>query len=241
MNKVQTMFNQYAKSFDHDNDGVARKHAHSFRVAKYAKEIAVSLDLSEEDIYLAELIGLLHDIGRFDQAIKYNTFNDLKSFDHGDYGAYLLFEKNMIKDFHENEKDYSVIKEAIINHNKYEIKEGLSEKELLMSKIVRDADKIDILYIVLTLNLKFDLENEDISPKVFKTFNKHKTIDNKDVQTQADHLISMLALIFDLHFEYSMKIVEERFIKPLIIRYEAEEEIEKIIYEYLKGRDMHAE
>ena len=36
------------------------------------------------------VIGLLHDIGRFEQEAQYHTFNDFKSMDHGDYGAEYL-------------------------------------------------------------------------------------------------------------------------------------------------------
>ena len=39
---------------------------------------------SAKEIELAGLIGLLHDIARFEQFTKYQTFNDRLSFDHGD-------------------------------------------------------------------------------------------------------------------------------------------------------------
>ena len=36
------------------------------------------------------LIGLLHDIGRFEQVKVYDTFSDIDSIDHADYGVEIL-------------------------------------------------------------------------------------------------------------------------------------------------------
>ena len=57
------------------------------------------LNLSEEDILLAELIGLLHDIGRFEQIKNYHTFLDKESIDHAEYGNKILFEDDLIRNF----------------------------------------------------------------------------------------------------------------------------------------------
>ena len=40
-----------------------------------------------------------------------------------------------------------IIYKAINNHNKFEIERGLSERELLHCKIIRDADKLDIFRV----------------------------------------------------------------------------------------------
>jgi putative nucleotidyltransferase with HDIG domain len=233
MNFKET-FNNYVLTFDHNNEGVVLKHAHSFRVSKYAKEIAESLNLDSKQVYLAELIGLLHDIGRFEQAVKHHTFDDLKSFDHGDYGAHLLFEENKIKDYHLDEGDYSVIKKAIINHNKFYIEDNLTKEEELMAKIIRDADKLDIFYLTVTNQIKFDIDNDDLSPKVLESFRKYETVDNKDIVNKPDKIISMIALIFDLNYEYSLKIVRDKYIDTLMIKYEIDDDLQDIVNNFIK-------
>ena len=52
--------------------------------------------MSKEDIDLAWLTGLLHDIGRFEQVRRYGTFNDAKSIDHGKLGVEILFLEGKI-------------------------------------------------------------------------------------------------------------------------------------------------
>lgn len=48
---------------------------------------------------MAWLIGILHDIGRFEQLRRYQTFFDYRSMDHAKYGVHVLFEEGHIKDF----------------------------------------------------------------------------------------------------------------------------------------------
>lgn len=55
------------------------KYAHSLRVAALSERIAQSLSMEKEDIDLAWLIGILHDIGRFEQLRRYQTFFDYRS------------------------------------------------------------------------------------------------------------------------------------------------------------------
>ena len=49
------------------------------------------MHLNEEDQQLAELIALLHDIGRFQQLRLYNSFSP-DTMDHAAFGVQLLFE-----------------------------------------------------------------------------------------------------------------------------------------------------
>ena len=118
------------------------KVTHTYHVAENSKNIAEKLNLSKEDIELAELIGLLHDIGRFEELKITKELNSIK-FDHATYGSKMLFEKGMIRNFVEDSQYDEIIKKAIENHSKLTIEKGLNERELLHSKIIRDADKLD--------------------------------------------------------------------------------------------------
>ena len=99
--------------------------------------------MNQENIELAKLIALLHDIGRFEQVKQTNDFLDSNNFDHANYGVKVLFEDKLIRKFIENNEYDNIIKKAIYNHNKYKIEENLNDAELLHSKIIRDADKLD--------------------------------------------------------------------------------------------------
>lgn len=102
--RAKKAFKEYVKKYNPDDSKVKLKIAHIERTAEVAKKLATELMLEKEDIELAELIGLLHDIGRFEQIRIYHTFVDKISIDHGKLGAKILFEDGLIRNFIEDKK-----------------------------------------------------------------------------------------------------------------------------------------
>ena len=207
--EVKEAFDKYVSDFDFKVDGIEYKYYHSYRVQKYSEKISDILNLGLKDKKLASDIGLLHDIGRFHQLEKYNSFCD-KKFDHADYGAKILFEDNLILNYDINKCDYEIVKKAIRNHNKYQIEDGLNERELFFAKLVRDADKIDILNAFSSIRVLEICEcDEEISPSVREEFFNNITVRNVNVKNKNDKIISMLAFLFDINFEVSYRIIKE--------------------------------
>lgn len=133
--RAKKAFKEYVKKYNPDDSKVKLKIAHIERTAEVAKKLATELMLEKEDIELAELIGLLHDIGRFEQIRIYHTFVDKISIDHGKLGAKILFEDGLIRNFIEDKKYDTIIKKAIINHNKSKIEDGLDEKQICIVRL----------------------------------------------------------------------------------------------------------
>ena len=207
--EVKEAFDKYVSDFDFKVDDIEYKYYHSYRVQKYSEKISDMLNLGLKDKKLASDIGLLHDIGRFHQLEKYNSFCD-KKFDHADYGAKILFEDNLILNYDINKCDYEIVKKAIRNHNKYQIEDGLNERELFFAKLVRDADKIDILNAFSSIRVLEICEcDEEISPSVREEFFNNITVRNVNVKNKNDKIISMLAFLFDINFEVSYRIIKE--------------------------------
>ena len=106
---VKNKFVDYVSNYDPKNPKIALKIAHTYRVAELCKQIAESINLSKEECDLAWLMGMLHDIGRFEQVRRYNTFVDAESVDHALLGCEILFEEGYIKAFEEisfNKSDF---------------------------------------------------------------------------------------------------------------------------------------
>jgi putative nucleotidyltransferase with HDIG domain len=212
--KAQKAFQEYVKNYDPTDKKIALKIAHIERTSQVAKKIAESLNLKKEDIELAELIGLLHDIGRFEQIKRYHTFADKDSMNHGEFGVKILFEEEKIRDYISTSKYDEIIRKAILNHNRKEIEKGLTDKELLHAKIIRDADKVDILYIMTfekleTLYNKDDISNEKMTDKIYEEFMEGKLVDYKKIQSAADKVIAHFAYVYDFNFKYSLKYIYE--------------------------------
>lgn len=227
--KSKEEFIKYTENYDLTNDKIKGKQIHSLRVMEISRKIAEGLELSQEEINLATLIGLLHDIARFEQYTRYNTFKDLESIDHGDFGAEIL-QKEIRKYIETNQYDNIIIK-AVKNHNKYKIEDGLTEKEELFSQIVRDADKIDIFYesvVMFWKGKEKQVEESIISKNTIEQFENFVQIKSQKNETEIDNVIRVIAFIFDINFKSSFQILkEEDYINKILNRYDFNDEYTK--------------
>ncbi|MBQ3409066.1 MAG: HD domain-containing protein [Clostridia bacterium] len=212
---AKNIFREYVSNYDLDDGKIALKYNHILRVAEISKQIATSLGLPKEDIELAELIGIFHDIGRFEQVRRFNTFVDRDSINHGEYGVKILFEDGLIEKFNIDEMYYNTIRLAVINHNRKAIEEGLSEHDLLHCKIIRDSDKLDIYHVLLTdktINTygTNTLEDQTFSDEIVREFKEEHYLDYQKIQTIGDRWIAHMTYVYDFNFKDSYKLLREK-------------------------------
>ena len=207
-------FEIFVQQYDLEYPKMKRKLKHSYRVMENTGKIAKSLNLNEEEIEKAKIIGLLHDIGHFETIQIKDILKEDKKIDHGDYGVEILQKDNYIRRFIDQDKYDNIIFKAIKNHNKFKIEEGLSEEELLYAKIIRDADKLDIFYegVEMFWTKPEEIEevnNSKLSNKVVEAFNNNILIDRKDVLTKADGILSFIGFVFDINFKYDFEVLKK--------------------------------
>lgn len=251
LEKAKKKFIEYTSQYDIQNENISRKIGHSIRVMNISKEIATKIGLKQEEIEIATLIGLLHDIARFEQYTQFQTFNDLNSFDHGDYGVKIL-DKD-IRKYIENDKYDEIIKKAVKNHNKFEIEEGLTEKKLIFAKLIRDADKIDIIYEAVEMfwkGIEDQINNTKTSQNIEEQFKSYKQIKrgkSNDKIPNVDEIIGVIAFIFDVNFKESFEIIrKEDYINKILDRFDFKnketkdkmEEIRDIANKYIYEKIM---
>jgi len=233
--EIKKAFDNYAKKFDLNDYDIAYKYRHSYRVKEISKKIAASLNLDNENIFLAETIGLLHDIGRFKQLELYDSYSDL-NIDHGTLGVKLLFEENKIKEINIEPKYYDIIAFALENHNKLEIEKTNDEDKLLHAKIIRDADKIDIFRAYTTYkDYQLNDTSEPITKEVKLDFFKNKQIKNTSIKNVNDDIIQTLSFIYDINYKESLEIIKcENMIDKLYETLE-QKDLFKTYFEHIKN------
>ena len=106
--KMYNLANKYFNKFINDNfdindEKISHKVKHTYQVVNNAKYICEKLKLDSLNTDIAMIIALLHDIGRFTQAKEMKTFReDITNYDHATLGVKLLFEKNEIRKYINN-------------------------------------------------------------------------------------------------------------------------------------------
>ncbi len=255
MRPFQSWFGRYTRRFlknfkGDDRNALALKIYHSQQVRKIIKELSKRIGLSRKEIFMAEISGLFHDIGRFEQFRKYHTFYDLKSEDHAALSCNVLKKEGVLDTLSGVEKD--LVLDSIFVHNKFSIPQDFKGLKLTISKLLRDADKIDIWRVFddfyqmgkgsSEINLGLPM-GEKISEKVFSQFMKEEIVNIKDVKSQVDFMVMRLSWLYDINFKESLlKIVKRGYIDT-IFRFLPEDEkrnaIREKIFSFLEKRGAY--
>lgn len=257
---VINAFSEYVRNYDPSDEKIKLKIDHTYRVAGLCQSIAKSLNLSEADVDIAWLLGMLHDIGRFEQIRRFGTFSDADSVDHAEFGADLLFKEGLIRKFAEGyyekcelvgagneeagqaysrqkdcQKDCKegkvnseqvkcnegklagLLELAIRQHNKYRVKEGLTERQLMFCNILRDADKVDIFKVNAEVPMEIiydvtteELKNGIITKEVLESFYRKETVLKSLRKSAVDHIVGHISLLFELVYPESYRQAKEQ-------------------------------
>jgi putative nucleotidyltransferase with HDIG domain len=216
-------FEQYAEAFhngvpEHDRN-IDLKIGHTRRVCAEILEIGRSLHLGNNDLRLAEVIALFHDIGRFEQYDRYGTFLDLRSEDHAALGVKVLDSTGVLQGIPIDAQQ--LIKRVVGYHNRRTLPEGETEECLFFTKLLRDADKLDILRVVTdyyhnndgTKNGSIELELPDVpdvSDEVCSDVKAGRMVNTGSLSTLNDFKLLQMAWIYDINFPRTFQLIRDR-------------------------------
>jgi hypothetical protein len=236
-------FMEYSRSFYSDDpevhEAVILKEQHSLRVLSNACAIAENEKFPESDLFAVKASALLHDVGRFYQYSKYRTFNDLVSENHGLLGHSIIQREIFAAMIPSG--DLPAVLSAVRNHNRKDLEENLSVRECVISKVIRDADKLDILDLMIQCfgpldknphpEYKFNLpDTPGYNPEIIKRLAAKEKVDNKIRNNLNDFKLSLISWLRDLNYSYTKKAaVEKRFAERIAEYLPHDSEIDHII------------
>lgn len=222
--RAQNAFREYTSHYNAGEEKVRLKIEHTHRVCELCEYIAKSLNLSKQDTDLAWLIGLLHDIGRFEQLKSFGTFSDAASIDHAAYGADILFRQGKIRDYLDSSDEDALIEQAVRSHSAYRIPDGLNKRTELFCNIIRDGDKIDILKVNVDFPLEEiynvttkELKSGVITDAVMESFDQEHAVLRSLKKTAVDNVAGHISLVYELVFPVSLQIADKQgYLKKLM-------------------------
>jgi len=223
LEKGKQFFEDYTKKLTKSkdfyiSDNLQLKKDHSLRVAKLSAYIAEKLNLDEQECQLAEFIGLMHDLGRFPQFEKYQSFDDLKTEDHAALSVGVLKDADFFRELSESEQQ--IIIQTIEMHNKIAIT-SKDKPVILFSQILRDADKLDLWELAVSYlkrdgsfglpSISYNLpKTPGVSEAVIKGMLLAKPISKKDLQSVNDFKLFLMAMVYDLNFKASFLVLNHK-------------------------------
>lgn len=254
LEKFRDWFDDYVAGFYGDdefiNANLKLKEEHTWRTCEQMLHLAKALGLSGNRTRIAEVIALFHDIGRFEQFVRYRTYVDGRSVNHCLLGLEVLRQTKVLEDVDETERQ--LIEKAIEYHGVKELPADLDGDCLLFSKLIRDADKIDALYVMTdcyrqyaenTPGFKLELELPDqpgYSDEVIEALLRRRRIDYSELRTLNDMKLCLLGWVYDVNFAPTLKRIKQlRFLEMLVDFLPKTEDIKRVrqkIFEYVDFR-----
>jgi len=254
LKKFRVWFDDYVAGFYGDDDflnaNLKLKEHHSRRVCQEMLYLANQVNLTDNQRRMAEVISLFHDIGRFEQFTKYRTYNDFRSVDHCLLGLEVLREAKVLDAVAGEERE--LIEKAIEYHGRKDLPADLDGQCLLFSKLIRDADKLDVLYVVtqyyrqyrdnpgnFLLEVEFP-DNPAYSAEVIEAILRGELIDYTRLRTLNDVKLLQLGWVYDINFTATLKRIKLRkFLEMLLGFLPQTRDIEKVkekIFAYVDFR-----
>lgn len=223
--RATAAFKTYADAYDVANPRIALKIEHTYHVAEACDAVAREQGWSPQDIDLAWLCGLLHDMGRFEQLRRWDTFKDAESMSHAALGVEALFGKTpadapattSIHDFIDNPAEDELIRASIAYHSDFRLPAQLDERTRNFCDIVRDGDKIDIMRTIADSTVDTILKvNEDaflashFSAPTLAAFDERRCVTRDERDEAADYLVGLICFMFELVYPASRALAREQ-------------------------------
>ncbi len=217
-NWFEQYVNKYFISFPEFEKYFFYKKIHTDHVGRIIVDISQSLYLNETERMLAELIAFLHDIGRFEQFARYQTFSDANSVNHGQLGVDVIKSHHLLSDLDTNSRN--IVLKSVLYHNRFSLPDDEDDRVLFYSKLVRDADKLDIyrLFVDYYHNKCYNDNtivhglNDDgrVSTKICYELLNKKMPNKMAVRTLNDFKLLQISWIFDLNYQRTFQLLCEK-------------------------------
>ncbi len=222
LNQLKAWFSEYAGTFKLEAEShrlnITIKVEHTGRVCALIRAIGADTGLSGDKLNTAEACALFHDVGRFEQLARYGTFSDSKSVDHGDLGAEILGKEDILN--LSNEEASGIIVFAVRFHNKMTIPTWGSEEQQFYTRLLRDADKLDIYRVSLANYLSESASNpsityelpdgKDVSDEVYHDIINRRMVNMEHLKTASDFKLLQAGWVFDINFPRTFEILNEK-------------------------------
>lgn len=220
---IEAWFDRYFRGFEaqggESEKCLGLKREHSLGVRDNISLIGTKLGLSDEALCEAEAAALLHDIGRCEQYARYRTFDDHRSVDHARLGADILQEDRALEALAPRRRE--TILRAVRLHNRAALPEGLSAEDLFLTRLLRDADKLDIWRVLMsyyrgemggrseTLDLGLP-DTPGASEEILRCLSEGRFVKVSLLKNLNDFKLLQIAWVYDLNFQPSFEALRER-------------------------------
>ncbi len=194
------------------------KTRHTDKVAQLADAICEAEPLPDHVALAARIAAVLHDVGRFPQYRRFRSFRDRDTANHALLSVRHLLRENMLDGVPGEIRRLAL--GAVYLHNVRELPGSLRPDLLQAVRVVRDADKLDIMRIMVTHFSKEGPEHAEVSldakpsadeytPAVYGLVLGRQPSDYRMIVWHNDFKLMILGWLYDFNFRSSLRLLLE--------------------------------
>ena len=192
---------------------------HTMIVCHEIGQLGQEMHLDQDGIILARIMGLFHDVGRFEQARRFGTFRDRSSVDHGKLGEQILRENRVLEKLARDQQE--LVFKAVRYHNRKELPPVEDEAFIFFTSLLRDADKLDI-YRDIWSKLAGDEQSGKSAPsrakpchgicsqKVLQSLENGRIVDSEEVKSDTDYRLLLISWVYDINHAQTARRLQAR-------------------------------
>jgi len=224
------------------------KEEHTWRVCEEMNYLTGQLGLDASQRLLAEATALFHDVGRYEQFSRYRTFSDAASTPHGPLGVEVLNSHKVLDVL--DDRSAAVIRQAVELHAVKKLPDNLDDEVALLARLIRDADKLDIYYLVTEVDtrppddpqasvmINWFPPGKGYSQEMIEAVLARRHIDYAMLKTNVDMKLMQLAWVYDLNFPPTFaRLKSRRYLEKIVAMLPATGDIERVARQVLAYRD----
>ncbi len=253
LKKFSEWFAGYLRPFETGDEEVRRntllKKEHTRRVRAEITGLGRELGLKKEELLLADTLTLFHDLGRFEQYSRYRTFVDRDSEDHAALGVKILKVNRVLAGL--DEETRGLLLKAISYHNRISLPDKESPRCLFFTRLLRDADKLDIFKVVTDYYQRSEPARDraielglpdtpGFSPDVYQALLRREIVRADRLRNLNDFKLLQVGWIYGLNFPPALARVRRRrylaIIRAYLPRTEKIDRILKMSGDYLREK-----
>lgn len=223
LSEIEAWFGAYCRSFAGDDEEARRnydlKEQHTGKVRENIRLLAESVGMAGSELAMAEVVGLLHDVGRFEQYRRYRTFLDRESVNHAALGVEVIRRHDLLAGLPDQEAETVI--QAVRFHNVFMVPPSIQGEERRYLDLIRDADKLDIWRVFMEY---FDLPEEErasaaglgfaddpsCTPAVLACLERQEMVNLALLKTLNDFKLLQLSWVFDLNCPESFRLAGQQ-------------------------------
>ena len=197
---VNKIFWDFVNKFDTSDPSILKKIVHTYAVANNCFDTACRFQFNEEERIFCYMIGMFHDLGRFEQWSKYKTYDDNVSENHGEIGRRIFLSEFTPELLELTQDRFNLLADTILYH----IKEFSGDDNTLWKylNIIHSADAYDnLLNTAIGTHVMSSL-SDGVTEFLFEKFLNNEKIFKYTIKTKLDRILKSIANAYCISIDF---------------------------------------